>query len=64
MRSLSEEGGAHARDIKTEVQPRGPAAAMGRGLIQDVSARIVDEFANNLATMLAAGPVTPTAEAP
>jgi carbon monoxide dehydrogenase subunit G len=61
---LTEDGAATHGDMATEVTLSGPAAAMGRGLIQDVSARIVDDFATNLAAMLASGPAAPTAEAP
>jgi uncharacterized protein len=61
---LTEEGATTHGDMATELTLSGPAAAMGRGLIQDVSARIVDDFATNLAAMLASGPATPTAEAP
>jgi carbon monoxide dehydrogenase subunit G len=57
---LTEDGATTHGDMATEVTLSGPAAAMGRGLIQDVSARIVDDFATNLAAMLAGGP----AEAP
>ena len=32
----------------------GRVASMGRGIIQDVSARIIDQFSENLATMLTA----------
>ena len=42
--------------ITTDVQLSGRVASMGRGIIQDVSARIVDQFSENLATMLS-GPV-------
>ncbi len=60
---LTEDGAGTHGDMATEVNLSGPAAAMGRGLIQDVSARIVDDFATNLAAMLASGPAAPTAEA-
>jgi uncharacterized protein len=61
---LTEAGATTHGDMATEVTLSGPAAAMGRGLIQDVSARIVDDFATNLAAMLASGPAAPTAQAP
>jgi uncharacterized protein len=61
---LTDAGATTHGDMATEVTLSGPAAAMGRGLIQDVSARIVDDFATNLAAMLASGPAAPTAEAP
>jgi carbon monoxide dehydrogenase subunit G len=52
---LQEEGtGTHASVI-AEVQLAGKAAAMGRGLIQDVSAKLVDQFADNLQAMLSNG---------
>jgi uncharacterized protein len=38
--------------IATDVQLSGRVASMGRGIIQDVSARIVDQFSENLAAML------------
>lgn len=41
--------------IGTDVQLSGKAAAMGQGVIQDVSATLVDTFAKNLAEMLSAG---------
>lgn len=43
--------------LETELQLSGRAAAMGRGVIVDVAQRLVEEFANNLATMLVAQPV-------
>jgi carbon monoxide dehydrogenase subunit G len=50
---LSEEAdGTHAT-IETEVQLSGKAAAMGRGVVADVSAKLVETFADNLAAMLA-----------
>jgi carbon monoxide dehydrogenase subunit G len=61
---LTEDGATTHGEMATELTLSGPAAAMGRGLIQDVSARIVDDFATNLAAMLASGPAAPTAEAP
>ncbi|MEA2448283.1 MAG: uncharacterized protein QOG63_215 [Thermoleophilaceae bacterium] len=46
-----QDGGTHAR-IDADVQLAGKAAAMGRGLIEDVSAKLVNQFADNLASML------------
>jgi hypothetical protein len=46
--------------METEVKLSGRAAAMGRGVIQDVSGRIVDTFSANLAQMLSG----PQAEQP
>jgi carbon monoxide dehydrogenase subunit G len=53
--------------IATDVQLSGRVASMGRGIIQDVSARIVDQFSENLAAMLsgpAAEPAPAEAAAP
>jgi carbon monoxide dehydrogenase subunit G len=53
--------------IATDVQLSGRVASMGRGIIQDVSARIVDQFSENLAAMLsgpAAEPAPAAAAAP
>ena len=64
---LSQENGATHGAIHTDVAISGKAAAMGQGIIGDVSARLIDTFANNLAAMLAAPeaaePATPE-EAP
>jgi hypothetical protein len=38
--------------MKANVQLAGRAAAMGRGVIQDVSAKLVEQFATNLGSML------------
>jgi uncharacterized protein len=53
--TLSGNSDATHGSIATEVQLSGRAAAMGQGVIRDVSARIVDQFAENLAQMLAGG---------
>src|SRR3954469_659358 len=53
--TLSGNGDMTHRTIKTEVQLSGRAAAMGQGVIKDVSARIVDQFSANLADMLGGG---------
>src|SRR5215217_3831475 len=52
--------------ISTDLQLSGRVASMGRGIIQDVSAKIVDQFAANLAEMLAGAPAgrEPIAAAP
>ena len=52
---LSGNGDETHGSMITEVQLSGRAAAMGQGVIKDVSAKIVDQFAENLATMLAGG---------
>ena len=51
MRLDGDETPSHGT-IETEVKLSGRAAAMGRGVIQDVSGRIVDTFSANLADML------------
>jgi carbon monoxide dehydrogenase subunit G len=60
---LREEGGRTLGTIHTEVQLSGRVAAMGRGIIVDVSGRIVDQFSENLAAMLA-GPPQPAEPEP
>ena len=53
--SLAEEaGGTHAA-IETEVQLSGRIAAMGQSVIRDVSAKLIETFAANLAAMLSDG---------
>jgi uncharacterized protein len=51
MTLTGEDGSTHGT-IATDVQLSGRVASMGRGIIQDVSARIVDQFSENLAAML------------
>lgn len=51
--SLVEQPDATQATIETELQLSGRAAAMGRGVIGDVSQRLVQQFAENLAGMLA-----------
>src|SRR5262245_13911861 len=60
---LSQENGATRGAIHTDVAISGKAAAMGQGIIGDVSARLIDTFANNLATMLATPEAAPAAGA-
>jgi carbon monoxide dehydrogenase subunit G len=77
--ALTSENGKTRGTIDTDVKLSGKAAAMGGGVIKEVSAKLVDQFAKNLAQMLgegspatqptpeaaaAAGPATPTAPAP
>ena len=49
---LAESGGATKGQIHTDVSLTGRAASMGRGIIGDVSSKMVDTFAGNLAGML------------
>jgi carbon monoxide dehydrogenase subunit G len=51
---LSHDDGATHGAIHTDVAISGRAAAMGQGIIADVSARLIDTFAANLAQMLTA----------
>src|SRR3954451_8142867 len=53
---LDEKGEVTHGQMTATVQLAGRAAAMGRGVIQDVSAKLVDQFANNLGSMLASQP--------
>src|SRR3954468_22767820 len=52
---LEQEGPTTKGAMVADVQLAGRAAAMGRGVIQDVSAKIVSTFAQNLETMLSGG---------
>jgi carbon monoxide dehydrogenase subunit G len=61
--NLEQEGPTTKGTMTADVQLAGRAAAMGRGVIQDVSAKIVSTFAQNLETMLAGGPAPAEAEA-
>lgn len=54
--SLEEQGDATFGKMVAEVQLSGKAAAMGRGVIEDVSKRLVETFAKNLESMLAEQP--------
>ena len=60
---LMPDDGATLATINADVQLSGKAAAMGQGIINDVSARIVETFSQNLAAMLAERPGE-VAEAP
>ena len=51
-------------DVNTDLQITGKAAQCGRGVIQDVAGRIIDQFSNNLAaTMTASGAAAAAAAA-
>jgi len=52
---LSEQDGRTHGTIQTQVQLSGRVAAMGRGIIADVSGKIVEQFSENLAAMLGEG---------
>jgi carbon monoxide dehydrogenase subunit G len=51
--SLEEDGGQTRGTMVAHVQLSGKAAAMGRGVIEDVSRRLVETFAANLESILA-----------
>jgi uncharacterized protein len=68
---LQGDNGHTSATVTTDVELSGRVATMGQGVLQDVSGRLVDTFARNLATMLETGtpppvevPATPTAEQP
>jgi carbon monoxide dehydrogenase subunit G len=52
---LDERGDATHGEMTSSVQLAGKAAAMGGGVIKDVSAKLVDQFARNLGSMLESG---------
>jgi uncharacterized protein len=49
---LSTRNGGTAATVATDVKLTGKVATMGQGVIKDVSGRLVDTFAQNLAAML------------
>jgi carbon monoxide dehydrogenase subunit G len=53
--TLTGEDGRTSATVNTTVQLRGKVAGMGQGVLKDVSGRLVDAFAQNLATMLEGG---------
>jgi carbon monoxide dehydrogenase subunit G len=53
MQLTGDAGETHAK-IGTNVKLSGKAAAMGQGVIEEVSAKLVDQFAQNLAQMIEA----------
>ena len=66
---LDGQDGATRATLVTQLQLSGRAASMGRGVIGDISAKLIEEFAANLAQMLGAGAEAPAgvgapAEAP
>jgi len=77
--ALTSDNGKTRGTIDTDVKLSGKAAAMGGGVIKEVSGKLVDQFSKNLAEMLGqgsagtqptpeaaavAGPATPTASVP
>jgi uncharacterized protein len=61
MALTEEDDGTHAT-LETDVALGGRVAAMGRGVIADVSARLVQTFAGNLAEMLESRPAEAEAQ--
>jgi uncharacterized protein len=53
--TLTGADGHTSATVTTEVQLSGKVATMGQGVLQDVSGRLVETFAQNLATMLESG---------
>jgi carbon monoxide dehydrogenase subunit G len=63
MSLAEEESGGTRATIDTEVQMSGKVAAMGQSVIGDVSARLIETFAANLAGMLSDNGAAPGAGA-
>lgn len=62
MIALEERDGVTHSTIHTDVKLSGKAAAMGGRMVGDVSAKMVDTFATNLAAMLEGGGEEPATE--
>src|ERR671914_1400392 len=60
---LAGANGRTSATVTTEVELSGKVATMGQGVLQDVSGRLVETFARNLATMLEGGEPAPVAPA-
>jgi len=61
---LSGGNGSTSATVTTDVELSGKVATMGQGVLQDVSARLMRTFADNLAAMLAGGQPEPAGDAP
>jgi carbon monoxide dehydrogenase subunit G len=61
---LSGDAERTAATVTTDVQLSGKVATMGQGVLQDVSGRLVQTFAQNLAAMLESGEQAAPAAAP
>jgi carbon monoxide dehydrogenase subunit G len=61
---LSSENGRTAASVSTDVRLSGKVATMGQGVLQDVSGRLIETFAGNLAAMLAGGEQPAAADTP
>jgi uncharacterized protein len=55
LMALQENGSSTQGTMTSDVKLSGRVASMGRGIIEDVSARIIDTFSDNLEAMLAGG---------
>ncbi len=61
---LSGANGGTSATVTTDVQLSGKVATMGQGVLQDVSGRLVETFAQNLAAMLGGGAAPADATVP
>lgn len=61
--TLTGDNGTTSAVITTDVDLSGKVATMGQGVLQDVSGRLVETFAKNLAAMLVGGGPEPQAKA-
>ncbi len=61
---LTGDGDRTSATVTTDVELSGKAATMGQGVLQDVSGRLVQTFARNLATMLETGRAPAPAKPP
>ena len=61
--ALTSDNGKTRGTIDTDVKLSGKAAAMGGGVIKEVSGKLVDQFAKNLAAMLGEGTARHPADA-
>ena len=61
---LRGDDGTTSATVTTEVQLSGKVATMGQGVLRDVSGRLVETFAQNLAAMLEGGETPAEPEAP
>jgi carbon monoxide dehydrogenase subunit G len=62
--SLQDEGGQTRVVVHTSMTVTGRPAQFGRGVIAEVSGRIIEKFATNLASQLAGGQLAPPAAGP
>jgi carbon monoxide dehydrogenase subunit G len=60
--SLRGQDGRTSATITTDMELSGKAASMGQGVLQDVAGRLVETFAQNLASMLETGEAVTAAE--